>query len=102
MRTERFAGVITAPLDQSYFAKIYRSIDLGSTGSILLVHTGGLVLAVQPAVEGVAGRSISSGPLLTRYLPNAGSGAYELPNGSDGQPRIAGYKAVRGFRWCCW
>ncbi|MGQ0683337.1 ATP-binding protein [Bradyrhizobium sp.] len=92
-----FAGIVTAPLDQSYFAKLYRSIDLGTEGSILLMHTGGLVLAREPFVEDVVGRSFAHAPLLTQYLPKSDSGAYETISVLDGRPRIAGYKAVRGL-----
>jgi hypothetical protein len=30
-----FAGIVTAPLDQVYFTQLYRSINLGSSGSVL-------------------------------------------------------------------
>ncbi|MGH6709127.1 MAG: bifunctional diguanylate cyclase/phosphodiesterase, partial [Bradyrhizobium sp.] len=92
-----FAGVVSTPLDQSYFAKIYRSIDVGAHGSILLLHTDGLVLAREPTVEGMIGRSFAGGPLLTQYLPKSDSGSYETVSVIDGRVRIAGYKAVRGL-----
>jgi len=92
-----FAGVVSTPLDQSYFAKIYRSIDVGAHGSILLMHTDGLVLAREPMVEGMIGRSFAGGPLLTQYLPKSNSGSYETTSVIDGRIRLAGYKAVRGL-----
>lgn len=92
-----FAGVVTTPLDQSYFAKIYRSIDLGAHGSILLMHTDGLVLAREPTVEGMIGRSFAGGPLLTQHLPKSNSGSYETKSVIDGRIRLAGYKGVRGL-----
>ena len=36
-----FAGVVTAPIDQSYFLKIFGSIDLGKGGTVLLLHREG-------------------------------------------------------------
>src|SRR5207244_10470648 len=69
-----FAGIVSTPLDQSYFAKIYHSIKLGADGSILLMHTNGQVLAREPFVEGMLGRSFAGAPLLTRYLPRSDAG----------------------------
>ncbi|MCP4618153.1 MAG: response regulator [Bradyrhizobium sp.] len=92
-----FAGVLVTPLDQSYFTKIYRSIDLGASGSTLLMHTGGLVLTREPPLDEIIGKSFTGGRLLSENLPYADSGSYETPSVVDGQPRIAGYKAVRGL-----
>ncbi|MDP1865470.1 MAG: PAS-domain containing protein [Bradyrhizobium sp.] len=92
-----FAGVLTAPLDQSYFIKIYRSIDLGTDGSILLMHTNGQVLAREPGIDGIIGKSFAGGPLLTTHLPKADAGSYETTSVIDGKPRLASYKAIRGL-----
>jgi PAS domain S-box-containing protein len=90
-----FAGVVTTPLDQSYFAKIYRAIDVGAHGSIVLMHTDGPVLAREPTLEGMIGRSFAGGTLLTQYLPKSDAGSFESV--VDGRVRLAGYKAVRGL-----
>ncbi len=92
-----FAGVVATPLDQSYFAKIYRSIDLGTHGSIVLIHTDGLVLAREPTIESMIGRSFAGGPLLTQHVPKSDAGAYEIISVLDGRARLAGYKTVRGL-----
>ena len=92
-----FAGIVTAPLDQSYFTKLYRSIDLGKAGSILLVHRNGQLLAREPGLKDALGTSLANGPLLTRYLPASETGAYETTSVVDGVDRIVGYKAVPGL-----
>ena len=92
-----FAGIVTAPIDQSYFTKIYRSIDLGKGGSVVLLHREGRMLAREPENSGALGKSYADGPLLTKYLPASDAGAYELVSGVDGAARIAGYKAVPGL-----
>ncbi|WBL76831.1 PAS-domain containing protein [Bradyrhizobium xenonodulans] len=89
-----FAGIVTAPLDQSYLLKIYRKIDLGQDGSVVLLHRDGRILARVPEQKGVLGKSVAGGPLFTQYLPAAESGSYELTSPVDGIARIAGYKAV--------
>jgi len=92
-----FAGVVTAPLDQSYFINIYRSIDLGDNGSILLLHRDGRLLAREPTLESAIGKSFAEGPLLAEHLPRAAAGSYETVSIVDGVPRVAGYRAVRGL-----
>ena len=92
-----FAGILTAPIDQSYFIKIYRSIDLGTNGSILLLHRNGRLLAREPTLESAIGKSFAAGPLLSQHLPKAERGSYETVSVVDGVPRFAGYKAVRGL-----
>lgn len=92
-----FAGIVTTSLDQSYFARIYSSIDLGKEGSILLLHRDGLLLAREPALESAMGISFASAPLLAQHLPRSDAGAYESLSAVDAVPRVAGYKVVRGL-----
>ena len=92
-----FAGIVTAPLDQSYFTNLYRSINVGKDGSILLLHRDGQILAREPALDGAIGRSFANAPLLAEHLPKSEVGSYETLSAVDGVPRIAGYNAVRGL-----
>jgi diguanylate cyclase (GGDEF)-like protein len=92
-----FAGIVTAPLDQSYFTKIYRSIDLGQSGSVVLLHREGRILARQPENREVLGKSLADGPLFTKYLPESETGSYELTSPVDGVARVAGYQPVPGL-----
>ena len=92
-----FAGIVTAPVDQSYFSRIYRSIDLGRDGTVLLLHKNGQLLAREPALESAIGKSFASGALLTTQLPRSEAGTYETVSAMDGVERVAGYKAVRGL-----
>jgi diguanylate cyclase (GGDEF)-like protein/PAS domain S-box-containing protein len=90
----RFAGVVSGPVDQAYFTELYRSINLGSSGAVLLLHRDGQLLAREPSIEDAIGKSFANGPLLKEYLPHSDSGAYETISAVDGVPRIAAYKAV--------
>jgi diguanylate cyclase (GGDEF)-like protein len=92
-----FVGIITAPLDQSYFIKLYRSINLGKGGSVVLLHREGQILARHPENRAILGQSLARGPLFTKYLPISDTGSYELMSPVDGVARIAGYKAVSGL-----
>ena len=92
-----FAGIVVAPLDQSSFSKIYRSITLGNNGSVLLLHRNGQLLAREPLLAGAVGRSYANGPLLSEHLPRSEAGSYETVSVVDGVPRVAGYRGVRGL-----
>jgi diguanylate cyclase (GGDEF)-like protein/PAS domain S-box-containing protein len=92
-----FAGIVTATLDQSYFNKLYRTIDLGKGGSIVLLHRAGRLLAREPENREVLGKSLVDGPLFTKYLPISETGSYELTSPVDGVARVAGYQAVAGL-----
>jgi len=92
-----FAGVVTAPIDQSYFLKIFRSIDLGEGGSVLLLHREGLILARQPETKEALGKSFADIPLFTKYLPASETGAFDSTSPIDGVARLVGYKVVSGL-----
>src|SRR4029077_12731035 len=89
-----FAGVINATLDPAYFAGIYRSINVGNGGIVMLFHGSGVLLAREPFVADAIGRSFASGPMFSRYLGEADAGSFEISGFYDGQPRISGYKAA--------
>ncbi len=93
----RFAGILSATLDLSYFNATYRSANLQNGGSVLLLHRDGLVLAREPHIESAIGRSFEGGHLILEHLPRAAAGSYETDSGVDGAARIAGYKAVPGL-----
>jgi diguanylate cyclase (GGDEF)-like protein len=92
-----FAGVVAAPLDQSYFLKLYRSIDLGKGGSVSLLHREGRILARQPEQKEALGKSFADNPLFTKWLPESEAGTFESTSPIDGVGRVAGYKAVPGL-----
>ncbi|MEH2481718.1 diguanylate cyclase (GGDEF)-like protein [Nitrobacteraceae bacterium AZCC 2146] len=94
-----FAGVVTAPLDPTHFTQVYRAIDVGKGGSVLLLHRAGTgrVLAREPATKGAIGKSFADSPLVSEYLPKSEAGSYETISVLDGIARVAGYKAVPGL-----
>jgi len=89
-----FAGVVTAPIDQSYFNDFYRTVDLGSAGSILLLHREGPILAREPAVGDMIGKSLGDKALLTERVPRAEAGSFESVSPIDQLERIVSYRAI--------
>jgi diguanylate cyclase (GGDEF)-like protein len=92
-----FAGIVTAPLDQAYFTQLYRSINLGANGSVVLLHRNGALLAREPTLDSAIGKSFANRPLLAEHLPRSETGSYETVSVVDGAPRVAGYAGVRGL-----
>jgi diguanylate cyclase (GGDEF)-like protein len=92
-----FVGVVNATLDPAYFAGIYRSIDIGASGTVMLFHRTGVLLAREPHIESAIGRSFIDAPLFRRYLPAAEAGNFEIDGFYNGKPRIAGYREVPGL-----
>jgi len=89
-----FEVVATAPLDQSYFAGIYRSIGMGHNASVVLLLRDGRILTREPFVDGAIGKSFSRTNLITERLPRSDWGAFEAISPIDGVPRIVAYRAV--------
>jgi diguanylate cyclase (GGDEF)-like protein len=92
-----FAGVVSAPIDQSYFLKIFGSIDLGKGGTVLLLHREGTILAREPENHDALGKSFADSALLKKYLPMSETGSYEIKSIVDGVDRVTGYKVVPGL-----
>jgi hypothetical protein len=86
-----FAGVVTAPIDQSYFNKLYRSVDLGNGGSISLMHIEGRLLAREPVRKEAIARSFTDAPSLLAHMREP-FGSFESISPVDGVPRVVGYK----------
>jgi signal transduction histidine kinase/CheY-like chemotaxis protein/HPt (histidine-containing phosphotransfer) domain-containing protein len=92
-----FAGIVTVPVDLTYFSEIYRSIKPGANGSVILAQRDGTVLTREPPWDDAKGKSFKNVPLFTTVLPHSDSGAYEVVARVDGIDRIVGYKAVPGL-----
>ncbi|MBV9460554.1 MAG: PAS-domain containing protein, partial [Bradyrhizobium sp.] len=92
-----FAGIAAAMLDQSYFARIYRSVDLGRHGAVTLLRSDGTILTREPFVEGVIGESFSKTGYLSSRLPKSDFGTFELVSPVDQVSRLAAYKVVPGL-----
>jgi diguanylate cyclase (GGDEF)-like protein/PAS domain S-box-containing protein len=89
-----FAGIALAPLDLSYFGSMFRSIDIGQGGAVMLFHGSGMLLAREPFVQGFIGRSFAKSELFAHHLPAERTGSYEVTGYYDKTARIAGYAAV--------
>ena len=92
-----FAGVVTAPLQEDYFAGIYQALNLGQNGTVVLGHSDAMILARVPFSESALGKKFSSFDLFTTRIAQSEAGAYEAVSAIDGVRRIIGYRVVPGL-----
>jgi diguanylate cyclase (GGDEF)-like protein/PAS domain S-box-containing protein len=87
-----FAGAVVALIDQSYFVRAYRSIDVGPRGVVAMADYPGHVFARQPPLE--PGETPQIRWPVADHLLTANEGSYETVSPVNQTPRIVGYKAV--------
>ena len=93
----RFAGIISAPIDPSYFAGVYKAVKPGAYGAVALVSRDGVMLAREPFVDSAVGRSYADTALFTQHLPHSDSGTFESVSPVDGTPGILAYRVIPKF-----
>ena len=87
-----FGGIASAGADADHFSHLFRRIDLGSEGAIVLAGRNGVVRASHLA-GGATWDSIA--PLLAELEP--GDGAARVARGPDGVRRLWGVRSIEGF-----
>ncbi len=90
----RFAGVATAVLDPSYFAALFRSVNLGPSRIAVLYRSDGAILAREPEMTDRLGDSAAAALWFRDQVPHATTGNYHGPSIFDGTERILGFARV--------
>ena len=95
-RDGTFAGVVVASLDPDHLTKFYDKIDLGSSASISLIGSDGIVRASGGAANGYTlGQDLIGTTLLSRI--EAGDNAtFEEESGLAGFAKLVTIRKVRG------
>ncbi len=98
-----FGGVLLASLYTEFLTGLYRSVDLGETGSLTLLGTDGAVRAYSSAAANeeadgasVAGSNQPGIPAL-RASDFDADGAYEMASPIDGVERLYHWRKVKGY-----
>ena len=92
-----FAGIAGAVLDQSYFSSIYRAINLGRDGAVMVINRNGTALVREPPVDNIFTTNYVKRRFGCRAPPQGGFGTYEGVSMIDGIARILGYQTVPGM-----
>ena len=95
-----FAGVVLFSLDPERATATYRRVDIGNSGSLLLISTGGIVLFGYTLPRGldasVIGTSATNENALAR-LNSGASGSYVAISALDGIERIYSWRRLTNF-----
>jgi PAS domain S-box-containing protein len=92
-----FAGIVAGTLDFSYFARIYRMVQLGPNTSVSLMRADGTVLTREPFLESAVRQSYAQTSLYDSRLKQSDFGVFESKSPLDGKARIIAYKTVPGL-----
>ncbi len=95
-----FAGVVLFSVDPARATEMYRRVDLGNSGSILLIGTDGIVLfgytlprGLDPSVIGTMAHNENA---LAR-LQSGASGSYIATSALDGIERVYSWRRLENF-----
>ncbi|MCC8967293.1 PAS domain S-box protein [Bradyrhizobium sp. Pear76] len=92
-----FAGVMSATLDLSYFAPVFKALRPQSNGSVVLMDREGVILTREPFVDIAMQTSFKSDSPILKYLSKMDSGEIEAVSQIDGISRLVAFKTVPGF-----
>ena len=87
----KFAGVVVALIDMTYFVERYAAYGLGKQGTIALLTTAGTLLARYPFDDNAVGKDLSSAPGFSQIREHS-FGNYEAVAVIDGVQRLGGYR----------
>ncbi|KAA0072518.1 diguanylate cyclase [Tardiphaga sp. P9-11] len=93
----RFAGVVLATVDVSYFTQFFNKFTIGQKGAISLLSSDGIMLARSPDDGTYVGRDLSSTPLFKERTKRPASGTYYFRSPLDGVQRLSFYKTSDHF-----
>ena len=90
-------GIVGVAINPNYFSDVYKTVDLGQTGTLALVGLDGII-RTRLSREGNTGfgLDVSAGEVFAQ-LKSAPSGTYVAKSISDGVPRVYGYQALEAF-----
>lgn len=89
-----FAGIIVAAVEPPYFDKLWRSVDLGTDGSIALFRSDGVLMMRSPFDEAAMGKAFSGTRLFRELLPKNLAGNYQNVSAIDGTFRVFAYRTL--------
>ena len=86
-----------AAVDPRHFEQLWRGIDLGATGAVVLYRRDGRLMVRSPGDEKSIGKDFSHLALFREYLPRAPEGTFIRESSLDGVRRVVAYRQLPGI-----
>jgi len=96
-RDGRFAGVVVTSAASANIAGMYAAFDVGTEGSIAMLHTNGMVMARYPYDDAVIGRILPNIPALLDRADGEADGQYQVVSAIDGVSRLVSYRRSQRY-----
>ena len=93
---QSFGGVVVASLKPDHFTKFYDKIDFGSSASISLIGSDGIVRSSGGSADGFALGQDLRGTKLFAEMRNGANNTFETADPSTGQMRLVTLRKVAG------
>lgn len=90
----KLLGVIASAVEPPYFERLWRGIDLGQDGAIVLYQRSGQLMLRSPGDDSLMGRDNSQIPLFTQYLAQSPQGFFVGTSPIDGVRRMVSYRTL--------
>jgi diguanylate cyclase (GGDEF)-like protein len=92
----RFAGVVVGSLNPASLTRFYDSVDFGSSPSISLIRTDGVVQSSGGSLAYEVGRDLSATQRFA-LMRRGANVVFESTDGPDDRPRLEALRKVRGM-----
>lgn len=90
-------SVISAVITLKTFEDLFEAARDKPNGSIALLRRDGTVLARSPRIEGMIGKSIAGGALISTLVKARGSGSVVKVSDIDGKSRLLSYESMQEY-----
>ncbi len=90
----KFNGTIGASVNPRYFDALWKSIDLGSGGSVALFRLDGTLVMRSPFDESAIGKNFQDRPIFGQLIPKSSTGAYRTSSAIDATERLFSYQTL--------
>jgi PAS domain S-box-containing protein len=93
----RVKQLMVAAIEPRYFEQLWRGVDLGATGSVVLYHRSGHLQVRSPADAALVGQDLSHLPLFRQYLPRSSAGLFVGESPLNGLRRVVAYRQLPAY-----
>jgi len=90
----RLTGLLLVAIEPEYFATLWRTLDLGTAGSITLLRRDGVLMMRSPFDPKAMGRNFQGGVLFNEFLTKSNSGNLRTVSPIDQVDRLFAYRVL--------